>query len=283
MQVVRTVPEIRALRQQLDAPVGFVPTMGYLHEGHLALVKHARRENPAVVVSIYVNPRQFDPGEDFADYPRRLNRDLDLLRAQGVDIVFVPTDEEMYPPEFSSWVDVERISEKLEGVARPGHFRGVATIVAKLFNIVQPFRAYFGQKDAQQVLIIKRMVADLNMGTEIVVEPTVRESDGLAMSSRNSYLSPEERRAAAVLFKALSLARQLQEAGEEEAEKIRRQMTALIQEEPLARIDYVSIADAATLEELDSINRPALASLAVRIGRTRLIDNMPLEQMPRLS
>jgi len=277
MQVIGPIFEIRALRQELSGTVGFVPTMGYLHEGHLALVKQARIENSAVIVSIYVNPAQFGPREDFGAYPRELNRDLELLQGEGVDIVFVPSDEEMYPPEFSSWVDVEKVTERLEGASRPGHFRGVATIVAKLFNIVQPTKAYFGQKDAQQVVVIKRMVADLDMGIEIVVVPTVRESDGLAMSSRNIYLSPGERQAATILFKALTLARQLRRGGEKDAGKIRRQMTSLIQKEPLARIDYVSIADAETLEELNLIDRPALASLAVRIGKTRLIDNMPLE------
>lgn len=276
MQVVKTLPEMTAWRQRLADPVGFAPTMGYLHEGHLALVRRARADNPTVIVSIYVNPRQFGASEDFAGYPRELNRDLDMLEGEGADIVFVPSDDEMYPPGFSSWVDVENISERLEGASRVGHFRGVATIVAKLFNIVRPSTAYFGQKDAQQVLVIKRMVADLNMGVEIAVEPTVRESDGLAMSSRNSYLNPEERRAATVLFRALTSARQLHEGGEADAPSIRRRMISLIQEEPLARIDYVSIADAETLEDLDSIDRPALASLAVRIGRTRLIDNMLL-------
>ena len=277
MQVVGTIPEIRTLRQQLSGSVGFVPTMGYLHEGHLALVKQARIENSAVIVSIYVNPTQFGPREDFGAYPRELNRDLESLQKEGVDIVFVPSDDEMYPPEFSSWVDVEKVTGRLEGASRPGHFRGVATVVAKLFNIVQPTRAYFGQKDAQQAAVIKRMVADLNLGMEIVVVSTVRESDGLAMSSRNVYLSPEERQAATILFRALTLARQLRQGGEKDAEKIRRQMTSLIKKEPLARIDYVSIADAETLEELNSVNRPALASLAVRIGKTRLIDNIPLE------
>jgi pantoate--beta-alanine ligase len=277
MQVVKTIPEIRALRQKLSGAVGFVPTMGYLHEGHLALVKQARIENSTVIVSIYVNPTQFGPREDFGAYPRDLNRDLELLRGEGVDIVFVPSDDEMYPPEFSSWVDVEKVTERLEGASRPGHFRGVATVVAKLFNIVRPSRAYFGQKDAQQVIVIKRMVADLNMGIEVVVVPTLRESDGLAMSSRNIYLSPRERQAATILFKALTLARQLREGEEKDAEEIRRQMTSLIQKEPLAQIDYVSIADAETLEELSLLDRPALASLAVRIGKTRLIDNMALE------
>lgn len=277
MQVVEPIFEIRALRQKLSGTVGFVPTLGFLHEGHLALVKQARMENSAVIVSIYVNPAQFGPREDFRAYPRDLNRDLALLRGEEVDIVFVPSDAEMYPPEFGSWVDVEKVTERLEGVSRPGHFRGVATVVAKLFNIVQPSRAYFGQKDAQQVVVIKRMVADLNMGIEVVVVPTFRESDGLAMSSRNIYLGPGERQAATVLFKALTLAQQLGWGGEKDAEKIRRQMVSLIQKEPLAQIDYVSIADAETLEELSLIDRPALASLAVRIGKTRLIDNMPLE------
>jgi pantoate--beta-alanine ligase len=277
MQVVEPIFEIRALRQKLSGTVGFVPTMGYLHEGHLALVKQARIENSAVIVSIYVNPTQFGPREDFGAYPRDLNRDLELLMEGGVDIVFVPSDDEMYSPEFSTWVDVEGVSERLEGASRLGHFRGVATVVAKLFNIVQPTKAYFGQKDAQQVIVIKRMVADLNMLIEIVVVPTVRESDGLAMSSRNIYLNPEERQAATILFRALTLARQLRLGGEKDAGRIRRQMASLIQKEPLAKIDYVSIADADTLEELDLIDHPALASLAVRIGKTRLIDNVSLE------
>jgi len=277
MEVVKTIPELRALRQKLNGTVGFVPTMGHLHEGHLALVKQARMENSAIIVSIYVNPPQFSLSEDFAGYPRDLNRDLELLRREGVDIIFVPSDDKMYPPEFSSWIDVRKITERLEGASRPGYFRGVATVVAKLFNIVQPSRAYFGQKDAQQVVVVKRMVADLNMGIEIVIVPTVRESDGLAMSSRNIYLSPGEHQAATILLQALILARQLWQSGEKNAEKICRQMTSLIQKEPLAQIDYISIADAATLEELNLIDRPALAVLAVKIGKTRLIDNMPLE------
>jgi pantoate--beta-alanine ligase len=277
MQVVKTITEIRALRQNLKGSVGFVPTMGFLHEGHLALVRRAKAENSVVAVSIYVNPTQFGPREDFGAYPRDLDRDLGLLRKEGTDIVFVPLDDEMYPPGFSSWVDVEKVTEPLEGATRPGHFRGVATVVAKLFNIVQPTRAYFGQKDAQQAVVIKRMVTDLDMSLEVVIVPTVRERDGLAMSSRNVYLSPKERQAATVLFKALMLARQLRKAGEKDAEKIRRQMTECIRKEPLARIDYVSIADAGTLEELHLIDRPAVASLAIRIGKTRLIDNMPLE------
>ncbi len=277
MQVVKEIDEIRKLRQSLTGSVGLVPTMGYLHEGHLALVKQARAENSAVVVSIFVNPPQFGSGEDLTTYPRDLHRDLELLEGEKTDIVFIPSDAEMYPSGFSSWVDVEKVTERLEGASRPGHFRGVATVCAKLFNIVQPTRAYFGQKDAQQVIVIKRMVADLNMNLEIVVVPTVRESNGLAVSSRNVYLSPEERQAATVLFKALSLAKQLWQGGEKNADKIRQQMTSLIQKEPLAQIDYVSIANSNTLEELKHINCPALASLAVRIGKARLIDNVILE------
>ena len=277
MEVVKTIPELRTLRQKLSGTVGFVPTMGHLHEGHLALVKQASMENSAVIVSIYVNPTQFSLSEDFADYPRDLNRDLELLRREAVDIIFVPSDDEMYPPGFSSWVEVGEVTERLEGASRPRHFRGVATIVTKLLNIVRPSRAYFGQKDAQQVAVVKRIVADLNMGVEIVVVPTVRESDGLAMSSRNIYLSSRERQAATILFQSLMLARQLWQDGEKNTDKIQQQMTSLIQKEPLAQIDYISIADAETLKELKSIDRPALAVLAVRIGKTRLIDNMPLE------
>jgi pantoate--beta-alanine ligase len=277
MQVAKSIAGIRALRHRLSGTVGFVPTMGYLHKGHLALVKQAKIENSAVIASIYVNPTQFGPREDFGAYPRDLDRDLELLRKEGTDIVFAPPDAEMYPPEFRSWVDVEKVTERLEGASRPGHFRGVATIVAKLFNIVQPTRAYFGQKDVQQVAVIKRMVADLNMKLEIVVVPTVRESDGLAVSSRNIYLSPKERQAATILFGALELAQRLWRSGEKDAEQIRRQMVMVIEKQPLARIDYVSIADTETLEELSFLDRPAVACLAVRIGKTRLIDDMPLE------
>jgi len=257
--------------------VGFVPTMGYLHEGHLALVKQARDENSIVVASIFVNPTQFGPTEDFKAYPRDTERDLAMLRKERTDFVFMPTAEEMYPEGFNSWVKVEKVTDQLEGSCRPGHFKGVATVVVKLFNIVEPTRAYFGQKDAQQALVIKKMVADLNMNLEVRVIPTVRESDGLAMSSRNVYLKPQERQAATVLFKALTLAQNLRTKGERNAETIRKKMTSLISKEPLAKIEYVSIADAETLEELTEINKPALASLAVRIGKTRLIDNILLE------
>jgi pantoate--beta-alanine ligase len=273
VKVLKTVNEIKQLRLKLAEPVGFVPTMGYLHEGHLALVKRARTENPSVVVSIFVNPTQFGPNEDYERYPRDPQRDLALLDKEGTDVVFMPTADEMYPPNFSSWVEVGKIAERLEGASRPGHFKGVATVVARLFDIVQPDRAYFGQKDAQQLLVIRQMVADLNLSVEIVAVPTVRESDGLAMSSRNTYLNPEERKQATVLYQALTLAQKLFSEGERDAKTIRRQMTDLIQKQPLAEIDYISIADAETLDELDEVRPPALVSMAVKIGKTRLIDN----------
>ncbi len=277
MKFVEKINEMRRLRPGLTEPVGFVPTMGYLHDGHLALVKRARAENLSVVVSIFVNPTQFGPQEDLASYPRDTQRDLALLEKEKTDIVFMPSAAEMYPPQFNSWVEIGKVTERLEGASRPGHFRGVATVVAKLFNIVQPTKAYFGQKDAQQAVVIRKMVADLNMNLEIVTVPTVREPDGLAMSSRNTYLSPEQRRAAVVLYQALSLAQRLWSQGEKDAEKLRQEMTDLIQQQPLATIDYVSVANAETLDELDEVNPPALVSLAVRIGKVRLIDNVVLE------
>ncbi len=277
MKVVEKIAEMKRVRQQLAEPVGFVPTMGYLHEGHLSLVRRARAENPSVVVSIFVNPTQFGPQEDFSKYPRNPQLDLAMLEKEKTDIVFMPSAAEMYPARFSSWVEVGKITQRLEGASLPTHFRGVTTVVAKLFNIIQPTKAYFGQKDAQQAIVIKKMVADLNINLEIVIIPTVREPDGLAMSSRNTYLNPEERKAAVVLYQALSLAQQLYSQGEKDAQSIRQQMTALIQKEPLANIDYVSIADAETLDELDTVKSPALVSLAVKIGKTRLIDNIVLE------
>ncbi len=277
MKVARTIAEMRQARLALAGSIGFVPTMGYLHEGHLALVRRARVENDAVVASIFVNPTQFGPQEDYERYPRDEERDLALLRNEGVDIVFIPAAQEMYPPGFTTWAEVPGpLTERLEGAARPGHFRGVATVVLKLLNIVQPHRAYFGQKDAQQLRVIQRLVADLNLPVEIIACPTVREPDGLAMSSRNIYLSPEERRAAAVLWRALCRAQELFRQGQRDAEALRRAMAQVIDQEPLARADYISVADAETLEELATIDRPALASLAVRIGGTRLIDNITL-------
>jgi pantoate--beta-alanine ligase len=273
MKVVETIAELRKLRLKLPKPIGFVPTMGYLHQGHLSLVKQARAENPSVVVSIFVNPTQFGPQEDFTRYPRDTKRDLALLEKEKVDLAFMPTAEEMYPTGFDSWVEVGKLAERLEGASRPGHFRGVATVVAKLFNIVQPDRAYFGQKDAQQLIVIKKMASDLDMHLEVIAVPTVREPDGLAMSSRNTYLNAEERKQATVLYQALKLAQKLYTGGEKDARVIRQQMTVLIDKQPLAKIDYISIANAETLDELDKIKPPALVSLAVRIGKTRLIDN----------
>ncbi len=276
MKVIEAIDDMRRLRHQLAEPVGFVPTMGYLHEGHLALVRRAREENPSVVVSIFVNPTQFGPHEDITRYPRDTERDLAMLEKERADIVFMPSVAEMYPPQFNSWVEVGKITERLEGASRPGHFRGVTTVVAKLFNIVQPGKAYFGQKDAQQLAVIKKMVAGLNMNLEIVAVPTVRERDGLAMSSRNTYLNPQERQAAVVLYQALTLAQKLWLQGERDAGKMRQAILVLIQSEPLASIDYISIADAETVDELDTVNPPALVSMAVRIGNTRLIDNVVL-------
>jgi pantoate--beta-alanine ligase len=277
MKVIGKIDDMIRLRSQLSEPVGFVPTMGYFHEGHLSLVRQARAENPSVAVSIFVNPTQFSPEEDFSSYPRDPQRDLALLEKEQVDIVFMPPVAEIYPPQFNSRVEVSQVTERLEGASRPGHFRGVTTVCAKLFNIVQPTRAYFGQKDAQQAIVIRKMVSDLNMNLEIVTLPTVREPDGLAMSSRNTYLNPKQRQAAVVLYQALTLAQKLWSQGEKDTRTIRQQMTELIQKQPLAKIDYVSIADAETLDELDTVSPPALVSLAVKIGSTRLIDNVVLE------
>jgi len=276
MKVISTLTEFKDARRRIAGTVGFVPTMGYLHEGHLSLARRAKAENDVSVVSIFVNPTQFGPKEDFARYPRDPDRDLALLEKERTDLVLMPPVEEMYPPGISTWVDVENVTKTLEGAARPGHFRGVATVVAKLFNIVEPAKAYFGQKDAQQVVVIKKMVTDLNMNLEVVVVPTQREPDGLAMSSRNVYLNPEERQAAVVLWRSMNLAQGLWQKGERDAEKIRHEMVALIKKEPLARIDYVSIADPRTLDELSQIMESALVSMAVYVGNTRLIDNLTL-------
>ncbi len=273
MKVIETVAAMKAERNRLSGTVGFVPTMGYLHEGHMTLVRHARAENLTVVVSIFVNPAQFGPGEDFEAYPRDTARDLATLEKEGVNIVFMPAASDMYPPDYGTWVDVDKITDGLEGDSRPGHFRGVATVVCKLFNIVGPHRVYFGQKDYQQLAVIRKMVADLDMDIEIVAVPTVREPDGLARSSRNIYLTKEERQAAIVLWKALCLVRGRWESGEKDAARLRRDMIALIEKEPFARIDYVSVADTDTLEELDTIDKSAVVSLAVKFGKTRLIDN----------
>jgi len=277
MQVVATKADLRRALATLPRPLGLVPTMGYLHEGHLTLVRRARRENASVAVSIFVNPTQFGPHEDYRKYPRDLPRDLALLEPEGVDLVFTPTPEEMYPEGFQTWVEPGPLAQRLEGASRPGHFRGVCTVVLKLFNLFRPERAYFGEKDAQQLRVVRRMALDLDTGVEVVPVPTVREPDGLALSSRNVYLSPEERRSATVLYRALQRARTLYEAGERDAEALRRAMREVLAGEPrVTQVDYVSVADSETLEELQRVDRPALVSLAVRIGRTRLIDNLTL-------
>ncbi|MDO8578536.1 MAG: pantoate--beta-alanine ligase [Dehalococcoidales bacterium] len=278
MKIIKTIAAMKNAREKLSGTVGFVPTMGYLHEGHMELVRRAKSENQRTIVSIFVNPAQFSPGEDLDSYPRDIPRDMEMLEKVEPDIVFIPSPRGMYPPRFNTWVDVEKVTEHMEGALRPGHFRGVATVCTKLFNIVQPTTAYFGQKDAQQVVTIRKMVADLNMNVEIAVIPTLREPDGLAMSSRNVYLKPDERRAACILYHALKLAEKLWAQGEKDAHRIRQAMIKLIEEEPLAEvIGYVSIAHAETLEELHEIKPPALVSLAVKIGKPRLIDNIVLE------
>jgi len=264
---------LNTARAMLPEPVGFVPTMGYLHEGHLSLARRAKEECASVVASIFVNPTQFGPGEDLSKYPRDLARDLRLLESAGVALVWTPTPEVMYPSGFQTWVTVEELTKGLEGAARPGHLRGVTTVVAKLFNAVQPRRAYFGQKDAQQAAVIRQMTKDLDFPIEIVVCPTVREADGLAMSSRNAYLNPEERKAATVLFRALGAAKAAYENGERRAETLRRIMTETINVEPLATLQYISCAEYDTLQELETVAGKALLSMAVFVGKTRLIDN----------
>jgi pantoate--beta-alanine ligase len=277
MAILTTPPAIRRWRATRTGSLGFVPTMGYLHEGHLALVRRAREENPHVVVSIFVNPTQFGPNEDFERYPRDEVRDLALLAEAGVDAVYLPGAGDMYPPGYQTYVNVEQVTQPLEGASRPGHFRGVSTVVLKLFNAVTPDRAYFGRKDAQQLRIIQRMVRDLDIGTEIIPCEIVREADGLAMSSRNVYLTPAQRAAAPVLRRALLEAQASFNAGERGPESLRRAVHARISAEPLASIEYVSLADDPTLEELHgAIARPALLSLVVRFGRTRLLDNVEL-------
>ena len=273
MKIVTTLSEMRIERSLLPEPVGFVPTMGYLHAGHISLVKAARIDCASVVASIFVNPTQFGPNEDLARYPRDLPRDLALLEAARVDMLWSPTVEVMYPSGFQTWVEVEGLTRSLEGELRPGHFRGVTTVVAKLFNAVSPDKAYFGQKDAQQAAVIRQMVKDLDFPIEVVVCPIMREADGLAMSSRNVYLNPAERQAATVLFRALSAAKAAYESGERNAEKLRTLVREIVTAESLAKLQYISCADYDTLEELETVRAKALLSMAVLIGKTRLIDN----------
>ncbi|MBL8062148.1 MAG: pantoate--beta-alanine ligase [Anaerolineales bacterium] len=276
MDIISSLSDLRAARLSFEGTVGLVPTMGYLHEGHLSLVSRARAENEHVIVTIFVNPTQFGANEDLSKYPRDLDRDLSLLRPLGVDVVWTPSAEMMYPPGYQTWVEVEALTHPLEGSMRPGHFKGVTTIVAKLFNATQPHKAYFGQKDAQQVAVIRRMVVDLNFPLEVIVCPTQREADGLAMSSRNKYLNEAERKAATVLFRALRAAKELYEAGERDAEILRIKMKEVLEMEPLAKMQYVSCADYDSLEELDVLKGRALLSMAVFLGKTRLIDNFVL-------
>lgn len=254
--------------------IGFVPTMGALHEGHLSLIRQARRENDFTVVSIFVNPTQFGPKDDFEKYPRNLKKDAMLCKKEKVDIIFYPNAREMYPAEFKTYIEVKELSDYLCGKSRPGHFKGVATVVTKLFNIVQPDKAYFGQKDAQQSVIINRFVQDLNIPVKIKVMPTLREKDGLAMSSRNAYLSPQERKDAVVLFRSLKLAQDLINKGEKNSRKIISNMRGLIKSKKSAKIDYIDIIDAKTLKFIDKITDNYLIVLAVWIGKTRLIDNI---------
>jgi pantoate--beta-alanine ligase len=276
MNVVVMLDEMRQGRSRLKEPVGLVPTMGYLHEGHLSMVRQAHQECASVVVSIFVNPTQFGPQEDLSKYPRDLQRDLDLLKPAGADLVWTPTNEVMYPKGYQTWVTVNEVTKPLEGAMRPGHFRGVTTVVAKLFNGVLPQKAYFGQKDAQQVVVIRRMTQDMNFPIEIVVCPTVREPDGLAMSSRNVYLSPGEREAAVVLSHSLFYARDAYKNGEREANVLRNMVLDTLASDPMVKVEYVSCAHPDTLQELDGKVERALLSLAVLIGKTRLIDNIIL-------
>jgi len=277
MKTVSCLSELRNARLSLKGTVGLVPTMGYLHEGHLSLIRQAKMDCEHVIVTVFVNPTQFGPNEDFSNYPRDIEHDLSLISPLGVDLVWNPSPEIMYPPGYQTWVQVEALTRPLEGALRPGHFRGVTTVVAKLFNATQPDKAYFGQKDAQQAAVIRQMTRDLNYPIEIVVCPIVREADGLAMSSRNKYLEGDDRKAATILFRALSAAKDISEAGERDAEKLRRKMKEVLESEPRAQMQYVSCADYDTLEELAVIKKgKALLSMAVFFGKTRLIDNFVL-------
>ncbi len=274
LRQVETIDALRAARKQLNGRVGLVPTMGALHAGHRSLVETARAENDAVIATIFVNPTQFAPGEDYGSYPRSMERDLDMLEAAGVEVVFTPTPEQIYPAGFQTFIDFEIVTTGLEGSHRPGHFKGVGTVVAKLFNLAQPDRAYFGQKDAQQVVVIRRMVRDLDFPLEVVVCPTVREADGLAMSSRNAYLNAEQRRAASILYQALRAAADAYESGERQPAALRTIAREILAAEPLAEIDYVAVNDPHSLFGVhEATDEPLLLSMAVKIGKPRLLDN----------
>jgi pantoate--beta-alanine ligase len=275
-RTLTTRAQLRAAMAEVARPVGLVPTMGWLHDGHRALIQRARAENATAVVTIFVNPRQFNDSSDFTRYPRDTEADLEICRAEGADIVWLPEVEEVYPPGFDTTVSVGAVAAPLEGAARPGHFDGVTTVVATLFALVGAEHAYFGQKDAQQVMVIRRMAADLALPTQVIPCPTVREADGLALSSRNVHLSPEERHAAPILHRALAVAREAWEEGEREGAVLRGLMEEILATEPLALVEYVSCADAMTLAELEHVEGPALLSMAVLLGPTRLIDNVLL-------
>jgi pantoate--beta-alanine ligase len=282
MDIIKSIIEMNLWVQQKhrqNKTIGFVPTMGFFHEGHLNLMRTAKQQCDLVVVSIYVNPTQFGPNEDFSKYPRDLDRDFRLAEEVGVETVFVPFDKKIYPEGYKTYVQVEELSGKLCGKSRPGHFRGVATIVTKLINIVQPDVLYLGQKDAQQAILLQKMVYDLNINTKVVVVPTIRESDGLAMSSRNKYLNPEERQQATVLHQSLQLAKSIISSGEKESDKIIDAMQDMIRKQPNAKIDYIAIVDPETLEDIPVIEKHVLIAVAVFIGKTRLIDNIIINQL----
>ena len=278
MKIIQTVANFREAQRAYPRPLGLVPTMGYLHEGHLSLARQCRADNATAVASVFVNPTQFTPSEDLATYPRDIDGDIDKLRESGFDMVFAPSAEEMYPPGFDTTVDVGEIARRLEGESRPGHFAGVATVVCKLLTIVRPDNVYFGQKDAQQCLVIKRLNADLNLGANVVVMPTVRDADGLALSSRNAHLAPDDRQAALSLSRALRLVERIHADGSRDAAAIRSAMTDLLEATPGVEVDYISIANAETLTEIDTIATPALVSLAARVSGVRLIDNVILDE-----
>lgn len=275
MKIVKTVNDVRKIRKGIAGSIGFIPTMGYLHEGHISLVKRAKKENDFVIVSIFVNPKQFGPSEDLSKYPRDAKRDISLLESAGADGVFLPNTDEIYPIGFETYVSVTALSKVLEGEKRPGHFDGVCTVVAKLFNIIQPQTVYFGQKDAQQIAVIKKMVTDLQIPVIVKTGETIRENDGLAMSSRNIFLSQQERKEAVSLYHSLQLAERLYKDGQRNSEKIKHEMAKIINQAN-GKIDYISIADPTTLEELSEIKADVLVSIAVYMGKTRLIDNLLL-------
>jgi pantoate--beta-alanine ligase len=278
VKVAATIADARAWRASATGTVGLVPTMGALHAGHLSLVSRCRRETDHTVASLFVNPAQFGPREDLSRYPRDFEGDRRRLEEEGCALLFAPAPEEMYPAAFGTWIEPGEVGAPLEGARRPGHFRGVATVVQKLFGILEPDRAYFGEKDAQQLAVIRSMVRDLDVPVAVVGCPIVREADGLAMSSRNRYLDPDDRRAAPVLFRALSRARDLWRGGERDAETLRAALRETLAAEPRARVDYVSVADPGTFVELDRAEGPALLSLAVFVGGARLIDNVRLDE-----